>query len=301
MRQLAIIIPYYKLIFFEETLQSLANQTDKRFKVYIGDDASPEDCSPLLEKYKGQFDFVYHRFEYNLGGKSLTQQWERCVALSDREKWLMILGDDDVLGQNVVEEFNTNLSEIEGIKSKLVRFATQVINEEGESISAVFKQPKLEKATDAFWRRFKGDTRSSLSEYIFLRASFDEFGFKNYPLAWHSDDMAWLEFSEAKKIYSINNAQIKIGFSNLSISGMNDNWDLKSGASLAFYNDILKMHSQIFSKKERLEILMKYEVLIKQSRKLYKSEWLFLILQYFRNFSMIPFAKLCRRILIAYQ
>ena len=42
---LAIIIPYFKLLFFEETLQSLAIQTDKRFKVYIGDDASPEDPS----------------------------------------------------------------------------------------------------------------------------------------------------------------------------------------------------------------------------------------------------------------
>ena len=32
---LAIVIPYFKLTFFEETLQSLANQTDQRFKVYI--------------------------------------------------------------------------------------------------------------------------------------------------------------------------------------------------------------------------------------------------------------------------
>ena len=28
---LAIVIQYFKLTFFEETLQSLANQTDKRF------------------------------------------------------------------------------------------------------------------------------------------------------------------------------------------------------------------------------------------------------------------------------
>jgi hypothetical protein len=34
---LAIVIPYYKRTFFEETLQSLANQTDKRFQVFIGD------------------------------------------------------------------------------------------------------------------------------------------------------------------------------------------------------------------------------------------------------------------------
>jgi glycosyltransferase involved in cell wall biosynthesis len=55
---LAIIIPYYKLTFFEDTLQSLAEQTCPDFKVYIGDDASPENPSELLEKYQGKFDFV---------------------------------------------------------------------------------------------------------------------------------------------------------------------------------------------------------------------------------------------------
>lgn len=60
---LAIIIPYYKLIFFEATLQSLVNQTDQRFRVYIGDDASPEDCTFLLGKYKGQF--YCHQFMAN--------------------------------------------------------------------------------------------------------------------------------------------------------------------------------------------------------------------------------------------
>ena len=72
---LAIIIPYYKHTFFEETLQSLVSQTNKSFKVYIGDDASPENPGILLEKYQGKFDFVYYRFEENLGEKSLTQQW----------------------------------------------------------------------------------------------------------------------------------------------------------------------------------------------------------------------------------
>ena len=54
---LAIVIPYYKLTFFEATLNSLANQTDQRFKVYIGDDASKEDTTIILEKYKGKFNY----------------------------------------------------------------------------------------------------------------------------------------------------------------------------------------------------------------------------------------------------
>ncbi len=70
---LGIVIPFYKLTNFEATLESLANQTDQGFKVYIGDDASLENPVELLEKYKGKFDFVYHRFETNLGGISLVK------------------------------------------------------------------------------------------------------------------------------------------------------------------------------------------------------------------------------------
>ena len=103
---LAIIIPFYKITYFEATLQSLANQTDNRFKVYIGDDASPNDSSPLLKKFEGKFDFLYHRFEDNLGGKSLTLQWKRCIELKGDEEWLMILGDDDMLESNVVQTFH---------------------------------------------------------------------------------------------------------------------------------------------------------------------------------------------------
>ncbi|WP_432222969.1 glycosyltransferase family A protein [Flavobacterium sp. TMP13] len=97
---LAIVIPYYKLAFFEATLQSLTDQTDKRFKVYIVADASPSSPSVLLEKFRGSIDFVYHRFETNLGRSSLTKQWDRCIALSTNEEWIMILGDDDIFRNN---------------------------------------------------------------------------------------------------------------------------------------------------------------------------------------------------------
>jgi len=67
----------------------------------------------LLEKYQKSFDFLYHRFDENLGGISLTRQWERCITLTANEKWIMILGDDDILGVNVVEDFYQSVTEIE--------------------------------------------------------------------------------------------------------------------------------------------------------------------------------------------
>ena len=150
---LAIVIPYYKIAFFEETLKSLANQTNKQFIVYIGDDASKDDPTFLLKKYKSQFLLEYHRFNNNLGGVSLVRQWERCIALSKEEEWLMILGDDDYLGNNVVELFYKYFQEFNS-KANVIRFASRIVKQELNTISKVYNHPIWEKATDAYFKKF---------------------------------------------------------------------------------------------------------------------------------------------------
>ena len=250
---LAIVIPYYKLTFFEASLQSLDNQTDKRFKVYIGDDTSSENPVNLLEKYKGKFDFVYHRFEENLGGVSLVKQWERCIALSGDEEWVMILGDDDVLGENVVEAFYENLQEIDVEKITVVRYATHKINEFGNSISGVYHHPKMEASADFLFRK----TRSSLSEYVFLKEKILRIGFKDFPLAWFSDVLAVLEFSEFGNIFTINKAIVYVRISSLSISGNQENLKLKSKATFDFYYFLLVQKSSYFNENQRSELRSK--------------------------------------------
>lgn len=293
---LAIIIPYFKRTFFEATLQSLAAQTCQDFKVYIGDDASPEDPKVLLEQFQEQFEFVYHRFETNFGGVSLTQQWERCIALSENEPWLMILGDDDVMGNNMVEEFQKNLPEIEEVGSNLIRFSTQIINGEGDAISNIFEHPKLEKAKDSFWRKFKGETRSSLSEYIFSRAAYSKYGFKDYPLAWHSDDRAWLEFADGNTILSINQVLIYIRMSSMNISGKGDNLEYKRLASYAFYEGVADDYLSFFNKKQRLKLITKAE---RQFFDLKQKAMLVKILKYHLKYTnLIHLVKFFRRIYI---
>ncbi len=296
---LAIIIPYFKLTFFDETLQSLANQTDQRFKVYIGDDASPEDCTPLLEKYKGQFDFDYHRFESNLGSKSLTKQWERCIALSGDEEWLMILGDDDVLGATVVEEFYKQYDIIVG-NTNMVRFATKIIFEETKTISELYTHPVWERATNSYFRKYRGMARSSLSEYIFSKSTYIKYGFIDYPLGWHSDDKAWLDFSDNKMIFSINESIVFIRISNSSISGKLDNKDLKYISGIHFLKDVILQNLKLFDKRQRLELLLDYEVKIKLKRKLILEEWKMMFQFYLKNFRVVPFFKLLRRVFIAF-
>lgn len=132
--KLAIVIPYYKLTYLEETLISLKNQTDQRFNLYIGDDCSPENPSELIEKYSDIIK-IYKRFDTNIGGMYLTKQWERCIDnLVEDEEWIMLLCDDDLLDVNIVEEFYNLISNRPSLNENVIKYATRIVNEDGSKI-----------------------------------------------------------------------------------------------------------------------------------------------------------------------
>lgn len=272
---LAIIIPYYKLTFFEATLQSLADQTNKQFKVYIGDDSSPEDPSILLEKFIGKIDFQYNKFQSNFGGTSLVKHWERCVNLSLNEEWFMILGDDDVLESNCVESFYSKINTVnQGFN--VVRFASCNIDQKGEPISKVFQNPIIESSIDFFFR----ERRSSLSEYLFNIEKFFTVGFKDFPLAWCTDILAVLEFSNFENVYSINDSIVYVRISERSISGSKGLERLKSQAAFEFLYYLLvekKHFFNSFQKEELLKAIIRiYLANKKNSMFFFKLSWYFL-------------------------
>jgi glycosyltransferase involved in cell wall biosynthesis len=287
---LAIVIPYFKLTFFEATLQSLANQTDKRFRVYIGDDASPENPITLLEKYKGKFDFVYHRFDSNLGTKSLVQQWHRCIALVQDGEWLLVLGDDDVLQDNFAATFYENRNEIDSLKINVIRYATVVINEKGEEISNVHKHPKLETSIDFLMRKLKGGTRSSLSEFIFRKKVFDKVKFKELPLAWYSDYLAVLEVSNFSTMFTINNSLVSFRLSGLNITSKRDDLKEKSTATFGFYHYLLKDKKEFLNAEHISVLLARLEKTFSDNKKnvyfWFKFTKLYLVNFYFKQYAV---------------
>ena len=103
--QLAILIPAYKPDFLAQALQCLARQTDQRFAIYIFDDASPADIHGIARSILGARPFIFKRFEKNLGGTSLPQHWNRCVAETN-EPWLWLFSDDDLMDDNCVAAFH---------------------------------------------------------------------------------------------------------------------------------------------------------------------------------------------------
>jgi hypothetical protein len=295
---LAIVIPYYKITFFEETLQSLSLQTDKRFRVYIGDDASPENPSVLLETYKGQFEFVYCRFEVNLGSGSLIQQWNRCIALTGEEEWLLVLCDDDTLSSTCIADFYTCLPEIECHNCKVIRFASIINDVVHQKVSELYTHPKLEKSTDFFCRRFKNQTRSSLSEYIFSKNAYQKYGFYNYDLAWYADDRAWLEFSEFKEIYSINSSYLSFRLSNQNISRDNYKMEIKEHIKIKFFKEFLIKNLLKFKRGQRHDLLLYYEQIIYKQDRVTFTFWIDLFLLFIINRDFLQSLKFTRRLFI---
>ncbi|AVR43842.1 glycosyltransferase family 2 protein [Christiangramia fulva] len=291
---LAVVIPYYKIKFFEECLESLATQTNNNFTVYIGDDASPDDPQPLIEKFRNSLNISYKKFQENIGGKSLVSHWDRCLELTGDEKWIMILGDDDYLGPQVVERFYQELPVFEDL-SNIVRFGTVTIDESSQALSGKYEHPVWETAPDSYFRRFTQQTRSSLSEYIFKRSAYEKFGFYNYPLGWFSDNKAWLDFAENKKIYSINEAIVFIRSSALNISGRTDNEKLKTEGQLQFYDHLVTDRLNLFKKEERLKLIRYYEDRLRENKRLSYIKLISLLFLYGKNYEKEEFKKFIKR------
>jgi glycosyltransferase involved in cell wall biosynthesis len=239
---LAIVIPYYKKQFFEKTLQSLANQTDQRFKVYVGDDGSLESCNDLIDIYSTKMSLSYFRFDENVGGKSLVNHWKRCLHLVEDESWVMFLGDDDVLGDNVVEAFYTFIAK-DYNDINVVRYATKKINYDDKMITDAYHFDTIESSKEILFN----NKRSSLSEFIFNKEKLIKTGFVDFHLAWMSDIMLVLEVSNFDNIYTANEALVYVRVSDLSISGKKDNIKLKERAVFEFYYYLLKKSITKFS------------------------------------------------------
>lgn len=217
---LAIVIPAYKSSFLREVLDSVAAQTCRKFQLYIGDDASPENIGDIVREYSDELPIHYRRFEKNLGGTSLMKHWKRCVCLGD-EPWVWLFSDDDVMEPHCVEKFYEELRITEG-RHDLYRFNTISINENGQILSENQPHPQNETGPDFLVSRLRGGRTSTAQELIFSRAAWEsEGGFPDFPLGWASDDAFIARLGARKPIRVIPGPRLKWRLSGRNISTVN--------------------------------------------------------------------------------
>ncbi|AYN00504.1 glycosyltransferase family A protein [Chryseobacterium sp. 3008163] len=247
MSTLAIIIPYYKIDFFEKTIQSVALQTNKNFVLYIGNDKSPHDPLPIINKYFADEDFHYFNYEKNVGGKNLALQWERILG-NVKEDWFQILGDDDVIPENFIEECYKSITDCEDKNIKVIKFTHDWIDENDSLIQSHNLNTKTISSVDLILRKHQGLVYSSLSENIFKTSQFRKYKFEKIPLAWGSDDLAILRFSDYGNIYYNMSANVLVRVFSGSISGSVEMQKDKELAFIRYLERLIINHSLFFPK-----------------------------------------------------
>ncbi|SHG97440.1 Glycosyl transferase family 2 [Chryseobacterium oranimense] len=243
--KLAIVIPYYKIDFFEETIKSVAAQTNKNFVLYIGNDASPNDPISIIEKYLQPESYFYFSYKDNLGGKNLALQWERILE-NVKEEWFQILGDDDMISENFVEEFYKNIQTAENKNISVIKFVHEWIDENNKHIETFDYKVDILNAVEFIIKKYKGLVKSSLSENIFKTKMYYKFRFEKIPLAWGSDEIALLSFSNYKDILYCHNSKVLVRISGSSISGSETMDQRKKAAYNHFRELIIIKHSKYF-------------------------------------------------------
>lgn len=244
--KLAIVIPFYKISFFDELMSALARQTNLDFILYVGDDFSSDNPVNVLSKYSSILNIVYKRFDERLGNISLTAQWMRCINLIDKEEWFWLLPDDDLPSSTCVEDFYQALNIHAANNVKVFRIPMYTINANSCILSKCEVIPVLENNYQFYNRILQGAGSASLGDNIFNRQSFDEsMGFVDFPKAWLSDHAAILSVSAGGNIAGLVNSSLGFRMSGENVSSHVDDADLKVEARIRFVN-WLKENINIF-------------------------------------------------------
>jgi glycosyltransferase involved in cell wall biosynthesis len=235
-RSLAVVIPFYKLSFLEELLQSLAQQTCLDFSVYIGDDCSPADPREVIGRYRDRLDIDYVRFEQRLGGTSLTRQWNRCVGLCKGESWIWVLPDDDLPSTNAVEVYYTALRSDKDEDINIIRFPVNMIDSTGKPL---FESPEvsyLETNRDFYVEHLRGRRGPfTLGENIFRRSRLEDIGgFIDFPRAWGSDHATVIAAASGGLIKTTSDAKFAFRLSDTNITNQTDDGPEKLEGRIAF-------------------------------------------------------------------
>lgn len=261
--RLAIIIPAYKIDFLEATLESIARQTCKDFKLYIGDDHSPYPIQQLVERYTDRIDIKYKRFDQNLGGDDLVGQWNRCIDLAAEEEWVWMFSDDDIMDENCVAAFYETLHLHPG--RSLFHFNIRVIDGTGKTISKPASFPEHLKIDDFHLQRWKSRLESYVVEYVFAKADFvQRGGFQHFDYAWHTDEATWTKIGFPEGIRTINSACVNWRRSSSNITPNNHDLTIikgKLGADIKFaawIKSFYTRHELPFSNAHRFYLIKRF-------------------------------------------
>ncbi len=236
---LAIIIPAYKAEYLEQTLKSIAGQSDKHFKVYIGDDCSPYRLKNIIEKFSASINLEYVRFDTNMGKDNLVEQWNRCLSLMHDEEFFCMFSDDDLMEPDCVRRFYETVESYP--EYDVYHFDIDIINNDN-TVQKHCTPYDSEMSSGKFYEDlFNERIDARMPEFIFRTRHFlKSGGFVNFIQAYRSDNATVISCAYEKGIRTVPGPYSKILWrdSGMNISSSRTTEDLfkQSKANIQFFN-----------------------------------------------------------------
>ncbi len=204
---LAIVIPAYKRDFLKKTLTSFVLQSNKNFKIYVGDDNSPNNLSEIIDEFRRILNIEYIRFDNNLGATDLCAHWERCLNMVKSEEWFSMFSDDDLVSTNFVESFYRINSKYPGYA--VYKAHLKIINEYDEVIDECKKFDTLTTSCQFYHNALNKGYKARMPEFVFNKATFIlNGGFVKFDLAFRSDTATVVKHSNTNGFISFNDAEV---------------------------------------------------------------------------------------------
>lgn len=201
MTKFSICIPAYKSRHLKECIQSILQQSLEDFELIILNDCSPHPVGEIVGSFEDP-RISYFENEKNVGSVDLVDNWNKCLGLATGE-FIIIMGDDDLLCPDYLEEFSSLMSIFPDLEVYHCR--SLVIDELGDAVMLTPALPQFEHVYDAIWHRLHQLRSNYISDFVYRTSSLrSRGGFYKLPLAWGSDDISAFMASADKGIAHTN-------------------------------------------------------------------------------------------------
>lgn len=179
-------IPAFKAAFLKECINSVLTQSFTDFELIVINDASPDAIDEIVLSFNDK-RIRYYKNDKNTGAENVVNNWNKCLDSAVGE-YFILLGDDDKLEPDYLEEFNGLILKYSHLD--VFHCRSKIIDGNSEIIGLTPSWPEFESVYDNIWHRLSGYRIQYISDFVYRTDALkNEGGFYFIPLAWGSDDI----------------------------------------------------------------------------------------------------------------
>lgn len=189
---ISFLLPAYKAQWIKAAIDSILSQTYEEIELVIVNDCSPDDIRSVVKTYDDK-RIRYYENEENIGGKSLVQQWNRCISYAQGE-FLVLAGDDDVYHPEFAQECMRLAMKYPEVD--IVRARTEQIDEDGHLLGVDHHFSEFISQIEYAYRYRIGDAFICIGNFLFRTSALKNKGIVDFPKALGSDIATSISMSE---------------------------------------------------------------------------------------------------------